>query len=64
PPVPVPPPPPPASTDGPDEDDWRAPASYGPTGANSTYGSSRPGPYGSPEPEPTTPLPTIRPQDR
>ncbi|MDT0425473.1 MULTISPECIES: hypothetical protein [unclassified Streptomyces] len=64
PPVPVPPPPPPAYTDGPDEDDWRAPASYGPTGANGTYGSSRPGPYGSPEPEPTTPLPTIRPQDR
>ncbi|WP_431034530.1 hypothetical protein ACQYWQ_12560 [Streptomyces sp. P6-2-1] len=79
PPVPVPPPPPPAYEDGPDEDDWRTPASYGqggaPTsygqggasgpydqgGAGGPYGARRPGPYGDPGPEPTTPLPTIRP---
>ncbi|MEU6438829.1 hypothetical protein [Streptomyces sp. NPDC047046] len=62
---PVPPPPPPPASagpyaDGPDEDDWHAPASYGAGGASGGYGSSRPGPYGSNEPEPTTPLPTIR----
>ncbi|NEA38129.1 hypothetical protein G3I42_02335, partial [Streptomyces sp. SID11385] len=45
--------------DGPDADDWRAPASYGPGGGSGAYGSSRPGPYASHEPEPTTPLPTI-----
>jgi hypothetical protein len=74
-PLPAPPPPPPVFQDGPDEDDWRTPASYGSKGA-SGYGGGAPdaygkgglgpygkgglGPYGSGGAEPTARLPVIR----